>query len=209
MYTRCCGLDVYKASVTACALVFNGQKNEVRIKEFGTFTAELIRLRCWLKSSKVTHVAMESTGVYWKPVWHELKGHFDLFLINPMLVKQRRGHKTDQADSEWIAEQLQIGGLPSSFVPPQSVQELRDLTRYRTALVQDRGRVANRIHRLLEDAGIKLSSVATDIMGVTGRLVFRCHSTWATRSRMAGRLCQNEVAFEEEGIDPGFTGPYY
>ncbi len=171
VYTRCCGLDVHQASVTACVLVFTGERNEVRIKQFSTFTGELIRLRCWLKSSKVTHVAMESTGVYWKPVWHELQGHFELLLVNPLLVKQRRGHKTDQADSEWIAEQLQVGGLSSSFVPPQPVQELRDLTRYRTGLLQDRGRVVNRIHRLLEDMGIKLSTVATDIMGVTGRLI--------------------------------------
>jgi transposase len=172
VYTRCCGLDVHQASVTACVLVFNGTTNDVRIKQFGTHVAELIKLRCWLKSSKVSHVAMESTGVYWKPVWHELEGSFELQLVNPLVVKQRRGHKTDPADSEWIAEQLQIGGLPGSFVPPQSVQELRDLTRYRTALVQDRSRVANRIHRLLEDTGIKLSTVATDIMGVTGRLIF-------------------------------------
>jgi transposase len=172
IYTRCCGLDVHKASVTACVLVFDGKGNDERIKQFGTTTAELIRLRCWLKNSKVTHVAMESTGVYWKPVWHELKAHFDLTLVNPQYVKQRQGHKTDTADSRWIAGQLQIGELPSSFVPGEQMQHLRDWTRYRTHLVQDRTRTVNRIHRLLEDAGIKLSCVATDIMGATGRLIF-------------------------------------
>ena len=171
VHTRCCGLDVHKASVTACVLVLNGKKNEERIKQFGTTTGQLIRLRCWLKSSRVSHVAMESTGVYWKPVWHELEPHFESILVNPQYVKQRKGHKTDPNDSRWIAEQLQIDELPGSYVPDQDTQELRDLTRYRTNLVQDRGRVANRINRLLEDTGIKLSCVATDIMGKTGRLI--------------------------------------
>lgn len=174
LHTRCCGLDVHKASITACVLVFDTKKNtsEERIKSFGTTTGDLIRLRCWLKSCKVTHVAMESTGVYWKPVWHELSPHLNLTLLNPVYVKQRRGHKTDPNDSRWIAAQLQVGDLRASYVPDRQTQELRDLTRYRTALVQDANRAANRIHHLLEDMGIKLSCVATDIFGKTGRLIF-------------------------------------
>jgi transposase len=174
VYTRCCGLDVHKASITACVLVFDEKKNnnEERIKSFGTTTGDLIRLRCWLKSSKVTQVAMESTGVYWKPVWHELLPHFQLTLVNPVYVKQRRGHKTDQNDSRWIAGQLQVDDLRGSYVPDQETQDLRDLTRYRTSMVQDSNRAANRIHHLLEDMGIKFSCVATDILGKTGRLIF-------------------------------------
>lgn len=174
VYTRCCGLDVHKASIVACVLVFDSEKNknEERVKSFGTTTGDLIRLRCWLKNSKVTHVAMESTGVYWKPVWHELLPHFELILVNPVYVKQRRGHKTDSNDSRWIAAQLQVGDLRGSYVPDEETRELRDLTRYRTNLVQDSNRAANRIHYLLEDMGIKLSCVATDILGKTGRLIF-------------------------------------
>lgn len=174
VYTRCCGLDVHKANITSCVLVFNPQdnQNEERVKSFGTTTGDLIRLRCYLQKSKVTHVAMESTGVYWKPVWHQLLPYFHLTLVNPAYVKQRRGHKTDPEDSCWIAAHLQVDDLQASYVPDEETQDLRDLTRYRSALVKDANRAANRVHRLLEDMGLKLSCVATDVLGKSCRLMF-------------------------------------
>ena len=173
VYERCCGLDVHKASISACVLVFKNGMNEVRHRQFATHVADLIRLRVWLKSQKVTHVAMESTGVYWKPVWNELHRHLGLLVVNPLWVKQRRGHKTDKADAEFIAEQLQTDSLRSSFIPEVEQRELRDLTRRRENLMQDRNRLANEIHRVLEDANIKLSCVATDVLGGTGQAILR------------------------------------
>lgn len=208
VYTRCCGLDVHKASVTACVLVFDARKNESeeRIKSFGATTGDLIRLRCWLKSCKVTHVAMESTGVYWKPVWHELLPHFDLTLVNPQYVKQRRGHKTDPNDSRWIAAQLQVGDLRGSYVPDQETQELRDLTRYRTGLVQDANRAANRIHHLLEDMGLKLSCVATDILGKTGRLIFAAILRGQTDPAWLADYAQTTLRSKEAQLETALRG---
>ncbi|MBM3760324.1 MAG: IS110 family transposase [Acidobacteria bacterium] len=173
VFERCCGLDVHQATISACVLVFKNGDNEVRHRQFATHVADLIRLRVWLKSQKVTQVAMESTGVYWKPVWNELHRHFGLLVVNPLWVKQRRGHKTDKADAAFIAEQLQTDSLRSSFIPEVEQRELRDLTRRRENLMQDRNRLANEIHRVLEDANIKLSCVATDVLGRTGQAILR------------------------------------
>src|SRR5262249_34463092 len=138
-----------------------------------TTTAELVRLSDWLHEHQVTHVAMEATGVYWKPVWHVLEGQFELLLVNPMQVRALRGRKTDLKDGQRIAEYLQHGLLESSFVPPRPIQELRDLTRSRTRLVQEQGRISNRILKVLEDANIKLKTVMSDMMGVSGRAMLR------------------------------------
>lgn len=174
VYRRCCGLDVHKASITACVLVLGEQgERDVRKKEFGTHLKELIRLKMWLYSSKVEQVAMESTGVYWKPVWNVLEGNFPLLLANPYHMKNIPGRKTDQNDAEWIADLLAHGLLRASFVPPRAIQELRDLTRYRVKLMEEYNRVHNRIGKVLEDANIKLGTVASDILGVTGRMIVR------------------------------------
>jgi transposase len=136
VYRRCCGLDVHKNSITACVLVLGDKgQREVRVKEFGTYLKELERLRLWLFASKVEAVAMESTGVYWKPAWNVLEGHFPLLLANPYHMKNIPGRKTDQKDSEWIADLMAHGLLRPSFVPPREIQQLRDLTRYRVKLV--------------------------------------------------------------------------
>jgi transposase len=148
-------------------------KREVRIREFRTYRKELYKLRLWLYANKVMQVAMESTGVYWKPVWHVLEGHFPLLLANPYHMHNIPGRKTDQKDAEWIADLLAHGLLKPSFVPARPIQELRDLTRYRVKLKGEFNRVHNRIAKVLEDAGIKLGSVATDILGVTGRRIIR------------------------------------
>jgi transposase len=174
VYSRCCGLDVHKDEITACVLVFDekGQR-QIRKKEFRTYWKELQRLKLWLYANKVEHVAMESTGVYWKPVWHVLEGHFPLLLANPYHMHNIPGRKTDQNDAEWIADLLAHGLLKASFVPPRPIQELRDLTRYRVKLMGEFNRVHNRIAKVLEDATIKLGSVASDILGVTGRKIIR------------------------------------
>lgn len=174
LYRRCCGLDVHKASISACILIHRepGSEPEVRRRTFATFTKDLIQLKRWLVASKVTHVAMESTGVYWKPVWNVLEGaRYQLLLVNPQHFHGIPGRKTDRKDSHWLAELLSYGLLRPSFVPARPVRELRDLTRYRVHLKQDRNRVHNRIHKVLEDANVKLDCVASDILGVSGRRI--------------------------------------
>jgi len=170
VYRRCCGLDVHKDFITACVLVFNDRgEKEVRRKEFGTWWKELQRLKLWLYASKVTHVGMESTGVYWKPIWNVLRGHFQLVLANPYYVKNIPSDKTDPKDAAWIGDLLAHGLIRGSFVPPPEVEQWRDLTRYRVKLVGEYNRVHNRIHKVLEDANLKLDTVASDILGITGR----------------------------------------
>jgi transposase len=168
----CAGLDVHKKSVYACAIWLGHNKaKEQEIRSFGTMTADLLKLADWLRERQVTHVAMEATGVFWRPVWAVLEGQFELMLVNPHHIKAIPGRKTDAKDSEWIADLLQHGLLRGSFVPPREIQDLRDLTRYRAELVQDQNRVDNRIQKLLEQCNIKLSSVASDTLGASGRLM--------------------------------------
>ena len=170
VHERCAGLDVHKKSVYACA-IWPGEKGEKQqeIRSFGTMTADLLKLADWLRGHGVTHVAMEATGVFWRPIWAVLEGQFELMLVNPHHIKAIPGRKTDAKDSEWIADLLRHGLLRGSFVPPTEIQDLRDLTRYRTELVQAQNRVDNRIQKLLEQCNIKLSSVASDTMGASGR----------------------------------------
>jgi transposase len=166
-------LDVHQASVAVCVSIKESGKAEKHKLRCGTTTAELLRLAEWLCEHKVTHVAMEATGVYWKPIWHVLEGQFELLLANPTQVKALRGRKTDLKDGERIADFLQHGLLQGSFVPPRPIQQLRDLTRSRTVLKQEQVRVANRIMKTLEDANVKLSSVMAEVMGVSGRNMLR------------------------------------
>jgi transposase len=167
---RGAGLDVHKKSIAACARVpgENGERRQ-EVKTFGTTAAELLALRDWLESHGVTHVAMESTGVYWKPVFYVLEEAMTCVLVNPVHMRQVPGRKTDVQDCVWIAQLLEHGLLRGSFVPPVPIRELRDLTRYRKTIVQERSRAINRLHKVLEDADIKLASVATDVLGASGR----------------------------------------
>jgi transposase len=169
---RCAGLDVHKASVTACVRVpgEDGTRHQ-RTKTFRTTTAGLVLLRDWLASYGVTVVGMESTGVYWKPCYWLLEDDVECWLLNARHLRNVPGRKTDVADAAWICQLVEHGLVRPSFVPPKPIRELRDLTRYRKALVQERTREAQRLHMLLEDAGIKLSSVASDTLGVSGRLM--------------------------------------
>lgn len=162
---RCCGLDVHKKAVTACVIT----PEDRSIRTFGTMTNELMRLRQWLDECKVTHVAMESTGVYWKPIYNLLEDRFSLLLVNAQHIKTVPGRKTDVKDAEWIAELVRHGLVRGSFVPERSQRELRDMTRYRRSLMDERTREVNRIQKILEGANIKLSSVASDVVGVSGR----------------------------------------
>jgi transposase len=174
---RGCGLDVHQATVVACLLIVlkNGQVRK-RVRTFGTTTRELMGLREWLLSGGCTHVAMESTGVYWKPIYAILEGVFEIVVANAQHVKKVPGRKTDVKDAEWIADLLCHGLLRPSFVPPPPIRELRDLTRYRRKLVESRTAERNRLLKLLETANIKLASVATDVFGVSGLLML--HAPW-------------------------------
>src|SRR5215471_7817503 len=173
LYRCCCGLDVHKKSITACVLRVEKGKTRKEKRRFGTFTRELLEMADWLEKCGVTHVAMESTGVYWKPVWNILEGQFEVLLVNAQHIKAVPGRKTDQKDCEWIAELLQHGLLRASFVPDRPIRELRDLTRYRASLTQEINRIANRIQKVLEDANIKLASVASDPLGASGRAMLK------------------------------------
>jgi transposase len=169
-HRRCCGIDVHKDSLMVCLLI---EDQPPIVQEFGATTRELLRLSDWLASHQIPIVAMESTGVYWKPIWNLLEERFDLMLVNAQHIKQVPGRKTDVKDCQWIAQLLRHGLLKRSFVPDRGQRELRDLTRMRTTLVNERARVANRIQKLLEDANIKLGSVVADILGMSSRQMLR------------------------------------
>jgi len=174
IYTSCCGLDVHKRSVQACVrrLRQDGRVHQ-ETRSFGTMTRDILEMADWLAAEGVTHVAMESTGVYWKPIYNLLEGRFTMLLVNARHVKHVPGRKTDVKDCQWLAKLLQCGLLKGSFIPPRPQRELRELTRHRSQLVAEKTRVTNRIQKILEDANIKLASVATDILGASGRDMLR------------------------------------
>jgi transposase len=173
IYHRCCGIDVHKKMLVACVLSCTAQGVQKEIQTFSTMLQDLYRLREWLKAKQCQAVAMESTGVYWKPIWNVLEGELELLLCNAQHIKAVPGRKTDVKDAEWIADLLQHGLLRASFVPPRPQRELRDLTRYRSSLAADRARLVNRIQKTLEDTNIKLASVASDITGQSGRAMLQ------------------------------------
>jgi transposase len=170
LYTCCAGLDVHKATVVACVLqTAPSGKVTKAIRTFATTTTRLQELANWLSSQDVTHVAMESTGIYWRPIFNLLEARFQVILVNAQHMKAVPGHKTDIKDAQWIAELLQHGLLSASFIPPKPIRDLRDLVRARKTLVQQRAQAITRVQKVLETANIKLSSVATDVLGVSGR----------------------------------------
>jgi transposase len=171
VHSCCAGLDVHKDTVVACVRVLKGKRVEQEVRTFPTTTRELLRLSDWLTTVGCSHVAMESTGVYWKPVWHVLEGSFELILANATSIRNLPGRKTDVNDAMWIADLLAHGLIRGSFVPPRPVQELRDLTRTRTQLVRELARHAQRIQKTLEDANIKLTGLISDVLGATGRAI--------------------------------------
>jgi transposase len=172
VHERCCGLDVHQKSVVACLITLDIQgKQHKHLRRFGTMTAELLALADWLTAAGCTHVAMESTGVYWKPVFNLFEGLFTLLVVNAQHIKQLPGRKTDMRDAEWIADLLQHGLLRASFIPSAEQRALRDLTRHRSTLVEERARIVNRLQKVLEDTNIKLAAVASDITGKSARMM--------------------------------------
>jgi transposase len=170
VYSTCCGLDIHQKSVTACLLTpGDGPTPRQQVRTFATMTADLEQLRDWLLAAGCTHAAMESTGVYWVPLWNVLEEHLTLALVNPEHFKRVPGRKTDVTDSQWLADLLRHGLLRPSFVPARAQRELRELTRYRTSLVGERSAEVNRLHKTLEGANLKLGVVASDVLGVSAR----------------------------------------
>ena len=171
MYPRCAGLDVYSRCVNGCVRIAAGRKATTEHREFATTTAGLLELSAWLTEAGCTHVAMEATGVYWKPVWHILEESFTLVLANARHIRNVPGRKSDRKDAAWIADLLAHGLIQGSFVPPAPIQELRDLTRTRKQLVREIARHTQRLQKTLEDANVKLTRVVTDILGASGRAI--------------------------------------
>jgi transposase len=167
---RCAGIDVHQAQLRVCVRLPGDCRRRVEeFATFGTTTPALLELSEWLSQRGVTQVAMERTGVYWKPVYYLLEADFELWLVNAQHVKNVPGRKTDTSDAAWLCRLLEHGLLRKSFVPPREIREIRDLTRHRKALIRERASEVNRLHKVLEDAGVKLATIASDIMGVSGR----------------------------------------
>jgi transposase len=213
MHERCAGLDVHKKTVVACRRWSEkGEEAKSEVRTFGTTTPELLELMDWLSERAVTTVAMESTGEYWKPVFNLLEGNVEVMLVNAQHVKQVPGRKTDVKDAEWLAELLSYGLLKASFIPPQPQRDLRDLTRYRVNLVQERARVVNRLQKVLEHANIKLASVATDVLGVSGRQMLAAlvggEADPATMAELAKGRLRNKMEMLEKALT-GVVRPHH
>lgn len=194
IFPRVAGLDVHqKTIVVAVRLVSQHGKVEQEVRTFGTMTRDLLQMADWLATLGVTHVAMEATGVLWKPVWNILDGRFELLLVNPHELKQVPGRKSDVKDGQWIAQLLQHGLLRSSFVPPRPQRELRDLTRHRAQLQAERNRTINRIRKTLEDANIKLGAVASDLTGVSAQAMLQQLLAGQTNSRELAKLARGRM----------------
>jgi len=195
VHRNCCGLDVHKQTIAACLISESEDGTSSREKRiFGTMTQQLRELAQWLAEAKVTAVAMEATGIYWVPVWNVLEQYgFELLLINPEHYKAVRGKKTDLKDGERIAELLQDGRLAGSYVPPVAIRVLRDLTRYRTKLVQYQSSIANRIQRLLEQCNVKLASVASDVLGVSALAMLRALAAGETNPQRMADMAKKQL----------------
>ena len=186
-------LDVHKASVTACVRVWHERRLEEDVAEFATTVQGLLALRDWLEALGVRQVAMEATGVYWKPVWAVLEDRFELMLVNARHVKQVPGRKTDVKDAQWLCQLLEAGLLRASLVPPKPIRTLRNLTRYRKTQINDRQREAARLHKILEDTGIKLGCVASDIMGKSGRAMLDALVAGTTDPGVLAELARGQL----------------
>jgi transposase len=207
IHERCAGLDVHKKVIVACRMWTkrNGQVVQ-ETSSFGTTTAELLRLLDWLGGWECTHVAMESTGEYWKPVYNILEGHVEVLLVNARHVKNVPGRKTDVGDAEWLADLLRHGLLRASFVPPRGQRELRDLTRQRSNLVRERAAVANRLQKVLEDANIKLAAVATDVLGVSGRAMLDAMVAGEADPTAMAELARGRLRNKQAELEQALTG---
>src|ERR1700694_390874 len=207
VYERCCGLDIHKQTVVACVVLpGTGKQPHKAIRTFNTMTADLLELADWLTAQGVTHVALESTGVYWKPAWNLLEGSFTLLLVNARHIKQVPGRKTDVKDCEWIADLLRHGLLRASFVPDLPQRELRELTRYRTTLIRERTAERNRIQKTLEGAGIKLGDVAMDVLAASGRQMLEALVEGTTNAATMADLAKGQLRAKLPQLERALTG---
>ena len=206
---RCCGLDVHKQTVAACVRVPGAKGRRTQeVRTFGTTTPDLLALQDWLAAHQVTHVAMESTGVFWKPVYYVLEARFTVLLLNAAHVKQVPGRKTDVRDCQWIAELLEHGLLRGSFVPPPGIRDLRELTRYRRTQIQERTRVANRLHKVLQDANVKLSNVTHHVLGVSGRAMLDALVAGTTDPDVLADLARGQLRKKLPALRQALTGRF-
>jgi transposase len=204
---RSAGLDVHKKTVIACRIIPGPDRGwQKQLLTFGTMTDDLLALRNWLREVGVTHVAMESTGVYWKPVYNVLESDFEVLLANARHIKFVPGRKTDVKDAQWIAELLQHGLLKGSFIPPLPQRALRDLVRYRIQLVQERTREVNRIQKVLEDANIKLGSVASNVMGASGRAMLQALINGCEDPAMLADLAKGTLRRKRDQLERALNG---
>jgi transposase len=202
LYPRSCGLDVHKKTVTACVVTPDSRET----RTFGTVTAELLKLREWLSECEVTHVAMESTGVFWKPIYNLLEDSFSLLLVNAQHVKALPGRKTDVKDAEWIADLLRHGLVRGSFVPDRKQREVRELARYRRTLIEERAREVNRIQKVLEGANIKLSSVASDIVGVSGKMMLQAMISGVEDPKALAEMAKGTLRRKKASLEEALQG---
>ena len=206
---RAAGLDVHKAQVTACVRVpGRGGERAQEVAEFQTTVRGLLALRDWLGAHAVSRVAMEATGVYWKPVWAVVEDEFDCLLVNARHVKQVPGRKTDVSDAAWLCQLLEAGLLRRSFVPPKPIRALRNLTRYRKAQIGERQREANRLHKLLEDTGIKLDCVASDILGASGRAMLDALVAGTTDPQVLAELAKGKLRAKIPALREALVGRF-
>jgi transposase len=209
LYERCCGLDVHKKTVVACLVTPGpGRRPRKEVRTFGTMTDDLHALADWLAAAGCSHVAMESTGVYWQPIWNLLEGRFELLLVNAQHIKAVPGRKTDVRDCEWIADLLRHGLLRGSAVPERARRELRELTRYRTSLIRERAAEVNRLQKVLEGANIKLAAVATDIMGVSARRMLQALVAGATDATALADLALGQLQKKHAELERALAGHF-
>jgi transposase len=202
VHSICCGLDVHAKTVVAC-LIKGGEKER---RTFSTMTDDLVRLKEWLIAAECPRVGIESTGVYWRPVFNVLEGRIEVLLLNARDVKGRRGRKTDMLDSEWIAEMVQFGLVEGSFIPPANIRELRELTRYRESLVRQRTNLANRIQKLIESGNIKLGQVATDVFGTSGRAMLRSLAEGQSNPQELASLARGRLKSKQTDLARALQG---
>ena len=209
VYERCSGLDVHKKKVVVCSSTPDAAGQRLKeTRTFRTTTQDLLHLLDWLKDKGCTHIAMESTGVYWKPIYNLLEGHFEVLIVNAQHIKAVPGRKTDVKDAEWIADLLAHGLLKGSFIPPAQQRELRELTRYRSSLVEDRTRVVNRLQKVLEDTNIKLGDVATDILGKSARAMLEAMLGGQTDPKVLAELARGRMRAKRAELEQALVGVF-
>lgn len=207
VYERCCGLDVHKKLVVACVVVPGPDGRPTRqVRRFDAMTDDLLALADWLGGQGVTHVAMESTGVYWQPVWNLLEERFTLLLANARHIKAVPGRKTDVRDCEWLADLLRHGLIQGSFVPDRPTRELRELTRYRTSLIEERAAEVNRLQKTLEGANIKLAAVASNVVGVSGREILAALVGGTTDAAALAELARGRLRAKLPELERALSG---